>query len=255
MTFLRLLWTVHGLCQCWRQRMMARLKMQQATEKIQRMTWRLDTLEDTFTRQRRLISLIYFFFSSHICYSRRRVELWLGKTVQREAIFPSRPVRLEGSDGEKVALYVLVAGSLCLNNECVPVLSQVTVGLVSEIWREERACRYLPTPVSHSGEWAIWTGPQWTVETGRVNQWGDIFFLTKETAAAVLQLLDSSRWDISERVWCINILHHIVLEIFIVNVQRGTRQLFLLWLSAIRSFPKEFVQNRVKTSRRLRRTL
>lgn len=39
--------------------MMARLKLQRATEKIQRMTCKLDIVEDTFTRQRGLISLIY----------------------------------------------------------------------------------------------------------------------------------------------------------------------------------------------------
>lgn len=49
MTFLRLLWTVLGLCQRWRQPVMAGLKLHQAAEKIQRMTCKLDIVEDPFT--------------------------------------------------------------------------------------------------------------------------------------------------------------------------------------------------------------
>lgn len=37
----------------------ARLKLQQATEKIQQLTCKVDIVKDTFTRQRGLISLIY----------------------------------------------------------------------------------------------------------------------------------------------------------------------------------------------------
>lgn len=43
--------------------MMAGLKLQQATEKIQRMTCKLDIVEDPFTRQKGLISLIYLPFT------------------------------------------------------------------------------------------------------------------------------------------------------------------------------------------------
>ena len=89
--------------------MIARLKLKQATEKIQRRTCKLDTAEDTFTRQRR--ANLSDLPSSHICSGRHLLELQLGKTWQREAIFPSQPVRLEGSDSEKLAHYVLVAGS------------------------------------------------------------------------------------------------------------------------------------------------
>ena len=43
--------------------MMARLKLQQAAEKIQRKTCKVDIVEDSFTRQRGLISLIYLLFT------------------------------------------------------------------------------------------------------------------------------------------------------------------------------------------------
>lgn len=63
--------------------------------------------------------------------------------------------------------------------------SRVSVEIVSEIWREERACLYLPTPMSHSGEWAIWTGPQWTEQTGR--EWWHFLF-NKKCAVVIKQM-------------------------------------------------------------------
>lgn len=174
MTFLRLLWTVRGPCQHWRQRVMARLKMQQATEKI-----RLNTVEDTFTHQWGLISLIYFFLT--FVTADTVLSYGLAKHRKGKPFFPSCPVRLEGSDSEKVALFTSLLLAAAVSEQwvhaCAP--SQVSVEIVSEIWREERACLYLPTPMSHSAEWAIWTGPQWTEQTGR-EWWHFIFFLTKK---------------------------------------------------------------------------
>ncbi len=62
--------------------------------------------EDTFTCQQELNSLDLPSF--HFCSSRHLLELQLGKG---RPFFPPRPVRLEGSDNEKLAHYVLVAGS------------------------------------------------------------------------------------------------------------------------------------------------
>lgn len=94
-------------------------------------TCRLNTVEDTFTRQRGLISLIYFV--SHICYSRHCVELWLGKTPQREAIFPLLSCQAGRKwQRESCAFYVLVAGSCC-----VWTMSERLCSQSSQCWDSE----------------------------------------------------------------------------------------------------------------------
>lgn len=71
-----------------------------ATEKVQRVTCKPDFVEDTFTRQRGLISVIYLLLTfvladTFLSYSLAKH----GKGKQR-AIFPSHPVRLEGSNSK-----------------------------------------------------------------------------------------------------------------------------------------------------------
>lgn len=121
MTFLRLLWTVLGLCQSWRRRMMARLKLQQATEKIQRVTCKPCRGYISPPARANLSDLP----SSHICSSRHLLELHLGKTWQREAESHfSLPSCQAGRKRQReLTHYVLVVGScgawtmrLCLHS-------------------------------------------------------------------------------------------------------------------------------------------
>lgn len=160
---------MHGLCSNWRQWKTAKLNCntQQRKPKSDMYAWHCGGY--IYLPARTNLSDLP---SSHICSSRHLLELQLGNTWQREAICPCRPVRLEGSDGEKVAHYVCVAGScrvwtMRLSLCCRPASCPDSEWNMEE---EERACLDLPTQMSHCGEWALGTG-RWIVQTGKINQW------------------------------------------------------------------------------------
>lgn len=159
----------------------ARLRLKQATEKK---TCKADIGEDTFTRRRELIYLIYLLLTfvlvdTFLSYS-------LAKHGEGEPFLspPSRPVRLEGSDSERLCTLRprFLAAAASEQWVCARAAGQVSVEIVSEIWREERACLESANSMCRCGEWAFWTWPRWIVQTGEVHQRGDItalFFLTK----------------------------------------------------------------------------
>lgn len=70
---------------------------------------RLKGTTDEFPRRRELISLLSAALT--VVLADTLLIYSLAKRDRGKPFFPSRPVRLEGSGGEKLAHYVLVAGS------------------------------------------------------------------------------------------------------------------------------------------------
>lgn len=128
--------------------------------KIQSVTCKRDSAEDTFTRRARPTSSDLP--RSHICSSRHLLELRLGKTWQREAaglVFPAFLSGWRGSDGEDFAHYVLVAGSRCIWTMSLwPWWSQPNWCRDSKWNMEGGACLDLPTQTSRCSEWAVCEG-------------------------------------------------------------------------------------------------
>lgn len=109
MTFLRLLWTVRGLCQRWRQREMGETQIETGNREKNMLSWHWRGY--IYTPARANLSDLP---SSHICSSRHLLELQPGETWRRGAVsFTPLPSRQAGRKRQRETLHITssVSGS------------------------------------------------------------------------------------------------------------------------------------------------